>query len=208
MGNSRTRRAGAGLSVSAGASPAMRPVVRRPPAKRCAPLVPWPSLAPAVGNSRGCAEQVAHAPSRRRVNQSGKYVTRDAACGAAAARKAVRPVGSLAQSRTHAVCFGCGLLFPGAQTGPLFPQARGWFVFVLGSAPRPFFYSIKQAQACKAMRSLQVVQLFCLHKFYIPCSISCGVWKRTVLPQWFSTFSTEFSTTPHRVLHRVSTLNI
>ena len=101
-----------------------------------------------------------------------------------------------------------GLLFPGAQTGSLFPQARGWFVFVLGSATRPFFYSIKQAQACKAMRSLQVVQLFCLHKFYIPCSISCGVWKRAVLPQWFSTFSTEFSTTPHRVLHRVSTLNI
>ena len=96
-----------------------------------------------------------------------------------------------------------GLLFPGAQTGSLFPQARGWFVFVLGSATRPFFYSIKQAQACKAMRSLQVVQLFCLHKFYIPCSISCGVWKRAVLPQWFSTFSTEFSTTPHRVLHRV-----
>ena len=45
MGNSRTRRPGAGLFVSAGASPAMQPVVRRLPAKRCALLVPWPSLA-------------------------------------------------------------------------------------------------------------------------------------------------------------------
>ena len=86
--------------MSAGASPAMQPVVRRLPAKRCAPLVPWPSLAPAVGNSRGCAEQFAHAPCRRRAVCVGGRVTRDAACGASAARKAVRPVGSLAQPRT------------------------------------------------------------------------------------------------------------
>ena len=189
--NSRTRRPGAGLFVSAGASPAMQPVVRRLPAKRCAPLVPWPSLAPAVGNSRGCAEQFARlrrairaaAPSNSRTRRPGAGLTKAANMSPAMRPvvrrlpvKAVRPVGSLAQSRTHAVCFGCGLLFPGAQTGPLFPQARGWFVFVLGSAPRPFFYSIKQAQACKAMRSLQVVQLFVYINFTypVPSLVVCG----------------------------------
>ncbi len=42
---SRTRRPGAGLTKAANMSPAMRPVVRRLPVKRCALLVPWPSLA-------------------------------------------------------------------------------------------------------------------------------------------------------------------
>ena len=201
MGNSRTRRAGAGLSVSAGASPAMQPVVRRPPAKRCAPLVPWPSLAPAVGNSRGCAEQFAHAPCRRRAVCVGGRVTRDAACGASAARKAVRPVGSLAQPRT---CGGQFARLRRAIRARAVP-AQGFF-----SGWRRGLFSIlsNRRRLVKQCVHYRLYSFFCLHKFYIPCSISCGVWKRTVLPQWFSTFSTEFSTTPHRVLHRVSTLNI
>ena len=108
----------------------MQPVVRRPPAKRCALLVPWPSLAPAVGNSRGCAEQFAHAPSRRRAVCVGRRVTRGAACGASAARKAVRPVGSLAQPRT------CGGQFARAAPGTTRTRRPGAGLFVsTGASP-------------------------------------------------------------------------
>ena len=190
----------------------MQPVVRRPPAKRCAPLVPWPSLAPAVGNSRGCAEQFAHAPSRRRAVCVGGRVTRDAACGASAARKAVRPVGSLAHPCTHAACSGCvpapGFCFPGLKLGLCFLRPVAGLCLSLARRRGLFSILSNRRRLVKQCVHYRLYSFFCLHKFYISCSISCGVWKRTVLPQWFSTFSTEFSTTPHRVLHRVSTLNI
>ena len=59
---------------------------------------------------RACAEQFAHAPSRRRAVCAGRLVTRDAACSAAAARKAVHPVISLPArlrraSRAPGLCF-------------------------------------------------------------------------------------------------------
>ena len=55
-GNSRTRRPGAGLSAQAALSPAMQPVVRRPPAKRFA----LPLFSPSLTRPRGCTGQVAH----------------------------------------------------------------------------------------------------------------------------------------------------
>ena len=55
-GNSRTRRPGAGLSAQAALSPAMQPVVRRPPAKRFA----LPLFSPSLTRPRGCAGQDAH----------------------------------------------------------------------------------------------------------------------------------------------------
>ena len=59
---------------------------------------------------RACAGQFAHAPSRRRADCAGSLVTRAAACGAAAARKAVHPVISLPArlrraSRAPCLCF-------------------------------------------------------------------------------------------------------
>ena len=59
---------------------------------------------------RACGGQFAHAPSRRRAVCAGSLVTRDAACGAAAARKAVHPVISLPArlrraSRAPCLCF-------------------------------------------------------------------------------------------------------
>ena len=59
---------------------------------------------------RACGGQFAHAPSRRRADCAGSLVTRDAACGAAAARKAVHPVISLPArlrraSRAPCLCF-------------------------------------------------------------------------------------------------------
>ena len=51
---------------------------------------------------RACGEQDAHAPSRRRAVCTGRLVTRDAACGATASRKAVRPVFFSPASRTPA----------------------------------------------------------------------------------------------------------
>ena len=59
---------------------------------------------------RACGGQVAHAPSRRRAICAESLVTRDAACGATAARKAVHPVISLPArlrraSRAPCLCF-------------------------------------------------------------------------------------------------------
>ena len=201
MGNSRTRRAGAGLSVSAGASPAMQPVVRRPPAKRCAPLVPWPSLAPAVGNSRGCAEQFAHAPSRRRAVCVGGRVTRDAACGAATARKAVRPVGSLAHPRTCGGQFArlrrasrapCSCLGSASHARGLFrvraSVSRGSNWASVSSGPRlvcvcpwlgdaVFLYFIKRPQACKAAPPITDCTAFLVYINFmdpVPSLVVCG----------------------------------
>ena len=54
--NSRTRRPGAGLSATAGSSPALLPVMRRLPAKRFALSASSPRLA----RPRTCGGQVAH----------------------------------------------------------------------------------------------------------------------------------------------------
>ena len=56
VGNSRTRRPGAGLSATAGSSPALLPVMRRLPAKRFALSASSPRLA----RPRTCGGQVAH----------------------------------------------------------------------------------------------------------------------------------------------------
>ena len=85
----------------------------------CTPIIlPFPPPA----QPHACTGQVAHAPSRRRAICAGSLVTRNAACGAADARKAVRPVFFFAASRTHAVVSGCGLTpgfcFPGQAESP------------------------------------------------------------------------------------------
>ena len=90
---------------------------------------------------RACGGQFAHAPSRRRAVCAGRLVTRDAACGAAAARKAVHPVISLPArlrraSRAPGLCL-CPAshargLFPGARPrrAPVFPgREKAWLLF-------------------------------------------------------------------------------
>ena len=104
----------------------MQPVVRRPPAKRCAPLVPWPSLA----------------------------------------RTRLVPGASRA-----------GLLFPGAQTGPLFSQARARFMFVPWPGDAVFLYSIKRPQACKAAHPITDCTAFLVYINFmdpVPSLVVCG----------------------------------
>ena len=179
----------------------MRPVVRRLPAKRCAPLVPWPSLAPAVGNSRGCAEQVAHRRAGAGLSQPHPHaavVSRGAgfapcSCFArlAAARAPGNSRGCAGQVGAPGLCFfpalharglfrvraRAGLLFPGAQTGPLFPQARARFVFVPWPGDAVFLYSIKRPQACKAAPPITDCTAFLVYINFmtpVPSLVVCG----------------------------------
>ena len=105
-GNSRTRRPGAGLSAQAALSPAMQPVVRRPPAKRFA----LPLFSPSLTRPRlfpGACPRTAPAPA---VGKTRTVFV------------------SAFEPRTHAVVSGCepahGFCFPG-QAGAqlLFPAA-------------------------------------------------------------------------------------
>ena len=106
----------------------------------------------------------ARAACRRRVIQSGKCITRDAACGASAARKAVRPVGSLAHPCTHAACSGCvpapGFCFPGLKLGLCFLRPAHGLCLCLGPAMRSFFILSNGRRLVKRRLPLQTVQLF------------------------------------------------
>ena len=70
-----------------------------------------------------------------------------------------------------------GLLFPGAQTGPLFPQARARFVFVPWPGDAVFLYSIKRPQACKAAPPITDCTAFLVYINFmtpVPSLVVCG----------------------------------
>ena len=95
---------------------------------------------------RACAEQFAHAPSRRRAVCAGRLVTRDAACSAAAARKAVHPVISLPARLRRASRAPCLFLLRVSHArAPAVSKTRTGFAslpshartrFFLGASPR------------------------------------------------------------------------